>query len=891
MSAVKLGGEKSLASTVVTIQKDQGSSEFVMTIPNFTIGRSVTCDIKVNELVVSRIHLAVEIKYSRVFITDKNSSLGTFVNDIRIAPMTETQVKASDRVKVGDSILWFKLDGDAIEKTESNSEIEIQSETGSFHVEDHIPGIPDLKILRAESTDDTLREFDDAGDLRAQKLLNDAIREATTIVSNAEKQATGILSTAEKSARKITDGAYEKAEKILEDNSLEVKKLLEKARDEAVLLKTNQVQANERLFKETMDRASQLQEKFAAEGQRLRAQSQAEADLLISRARDEAARVREHTTKEMALLKSQVSADADFLIEEGERARTQGHEEAKRQLAKAREDIDLAHEQAIKDTEFLRSQVLSETKRAQALAEAAETEARTMIEQARIESGNLKNQALQESQKRLQQATDQANERHHNLLIEVEELRSEANHEVTAALANAKKEAARIKLEAQEESDRLRKLVKSEAELAHKHALAEAHEKANRELAQVYSEIDEQKLKLTNVCEDLKQQIQSRQIEFEKLVFDSNAQEQFLTHTLTQVTDAQIQAAKQNEASDIASKKSQATREELTKLEERHAVLLRGYADLEQKKKSIQDEISVETKRATDKLQDAVRDFQKQRDAKIQALIEENDKEAARLKSELVKSVQDQRFRMAQVIHQRLWKRLLQTLSEDQFEKLDEVSLDEINEGIQEHLASYSTEPTANLVSQKTAMQRQQRRNSKWLALGLTMGLAIGGAAYTVQEHLRAADLNAVLAKEQSQRSEELAARKYQPAQDLRVRETYADSVIFTQNFVQIYSDDDVQARWVKVATQYMYKQWKVDEEKTVEAISMLRTLVQVLESQRQKIHPDFVQQGRKKMDEHEEQTIQKVREVLGTAVKFEAYRRLEMKFISDELGKKTDIK
>jgi hypothetical protein len=108
---------------------------------------------------------------------------------------------------------------------------------------------------------------------------------------------------------------------------------------------------------------------------------------------------------------------------------------------------------------------------------------------------------------------------------------------------------------------------------------------------------------------------------------------------------------------------------------------------------------------------------------------------------------------------------------------------------------------------------------------------------------------------------------------------------------VQIYSDDDVQARWVKVATQYMYKQWKVDEEKTVEAISMLRTLVQVLESQRQKIHPDFVQQGRKKMDEHEEQTIQKVREVLGTAVKFEAYRRLEMKFISDELGKKTDIK
>jgi pSer/pThr/pTyr-binding forkhead associated (FHA) protein len=185
MSAVKLGGEKSLASTVVTIQKDQGSSEFVMTIPNFTIGRSVTCDIKVNELVVSRIHLAVEIKYSRVFITDKNSSLGTFVNDIRIAPMTETQVKASDRVKVGDSILWFKLDGDAIEKTESNSEIEIQSETGSFHVEDHIPGIPDLKILRAESTDDTLREFDDAGDLRAQKLLNDAIREATTIVSNA----------------------------------------------------------------------------------------------------------------------------------------------------------------------------------------------------------------------------------------------------------------------------------------------------------------------------------------------------------------------------------------------------------------------------------------------------------------------------------------------------------------------------------------------------------------------------------------------------------------------------------------------------------------------------------------------------------------------------------
>ncbi|HWU44668.1 MAG TPA: FHA domain-containing protein, partial [Bdellovibrio sp.] len=45
---------------------------------SFTIGRSLDCDIPLNETLVSRVHVVVSRRWNQIWIEDKNSSNGTF---------------------------------------------------------------------------------------------------------------------------------------------------------------------------------------------------------------------------------------------------------------------------------------------------------------------------------------------------------------------------------------------------------------------------------------------------------------------------------------------------------------------------------------------------------------------------------------------------------------------------------------------------------------------------------------------------------------------------------------------------------------------------------------------------------------------------------------------
>ncbi|MNS29040.1 hypothetical protein D3C72_610330 [compost metagenome] len=80
-----------------------------------------------------------------------------------------------------------------------------------------------------------------------------------------------------------------------------------------------------------------------------------------------------------------------------------------------------------------------------------------------------------------------------------------------------------------------------------------------------------------------------------------------------------------------------------------------------------------------------------------------------------------------------------------------------------------------------------------------------------------------------------------------------------------------------------MLKTWRVDEEKSIEVLAAAGALVKELESKRELIHPDFVKDGIAKMRGLEAQTTQRMKEILGTEVRLDSFRKFEKNFYSQE--------
>lgn len=201
---------------------------------------------------------------------------------------------------------------------------------------------------------------------------------------------------------------------------------------------------------------------------------------------------------------------------------------------------------------------------------------------------------------------------------------------------------------------------------------------------------------------------------------------------------------------------------------------------------------------------------------------------------------------------------------------------------------SLTADSSANLtpmIAEATRLRKRAHRN--WLVQGLLAGMALVFVFDKFSESVTGDHDPMKTAAEDSARlqREDLERRRFDPPQDAELRETYAASVIYTKDFVANYLNQDFQKQWLKKASSYFLKVWHVQEESVVEAIATINTLVKTLEERKQAIHPDYVKDGLKKMDDLETETMARVQELLGSEVRVQAFRSLEKssftKFIS----------
>ncbi len=76
------------------------------------IGRSRKCDIPIQDLSISKKHLLVRRnKETKVFIEDRKSTNGTFINDKQITANKEWELSDNDRIKTGNIVFKFLDEG------------------------------------------------------------------------------------------------------------------------------------------------------------------------------------------------------------------------------------------------------------------------------------------------------------------------------------------------------------------------------------------------------------------------------------------------------------------------------------------------------------------------------------------------------------------------------------------------------------------------------------------------------------------------------------------------------------------------------------------------------------------------------------------------------------
>jgi pSer/pThr/pTyr-binding forkhead associated (FHA) protein len=74
--------------------------------PKTSIGRNSENDISLNDVKVSRYHAEFTIDDEDCFIEDFNSSLGTFVNGVKI--ITRQLLKDRDEIQISDFVFVFR---------------------------------------------------------------------------------------------------------------------------------------------------------------------------------------------------------------------------------------------------------------------------------------------------------------------------------------------------------------------------------------------------------------------------------------------------------------------------------------------------------------------------------------------------------------------------------------------------------------------------------------------------------------------------------------------------------------------------------------------------------------------------------------------------------------
>jgi pSer/pThr/pTyr-binding forkhead associated (FHA) protein len=101
MEFLSLTGGRVVEVKFIVVGGKNAGREIPITGPEFLIGRADDCQMRPQSDRVSRRHCIVRLDEALVTVRDCGSKNGTFVNDERLEPQSERELKGGDKLKVG----------------------------------------------------------------------------------------------------------------------------------------------------------------------------------------------------------------------------------------------------------------------------------------------------------------------------------------------------------------------------------------------------------------------------------------------------------------------------------------------------------------------------------------------------------------------------------------------------------------------------------------------------------------------------------------------------------------------------------------------------------------------------------------------------------------------
>jgi pSer/pThr/pTyr-binding forkhead associated (FHA) protein len=800
---------KTLCKYTVTVQRKDQIMTKIVNEESFTIGRSVDCAISLTEDSISRVHLTVYRRQGQVWIEDKGSSNGTFVNNVKMAQNVLVNVVPEDKIRIGKSdyivslllevkeeeiadgaknestdfmksqLLAEKLVERKIEKVSIDKQLEMQNQVRE---KEKLP----QPLLERNSEESILQKK--AADLFAPKV--DPRLKQVDVPVPAEFDNNNPNSVIHFEGERVLHEAHKKAASIIYEGEIQAEK-----RVQAIYVQARERQAEADTY---------YQKKISAahkEADAVIMNNQGLGQELITQARHMAQELRDEVDLYVENMREKTRREVDHIIAE---ARTEADTVKKE-----------AFEKAISKAEIEASDILASAKsEAQDLVGFAKMQADEMLEKARAAiEGDLKDlrAQLEEKQKHV-----------HALRKEEEELEIRAQGEK------------------EEQEARIGELV------ANFKSLQDEMQVAQRDLAAV-------RVQESASYDHIKQQEQQGE--------ELKKQNQLLLQ----------------ERSNIESK--------VKELQSQMGHFNLDIQATEEKRKQMEGELNQQKAQLKDRLERERQQIIKDSEERLNEAQLEMGKRLQKLERELFEEIVSRRDKLVKEIIVIVETRIVKVLEPAKWDQVSSLIFEGVQAAIEGKALSF-TDPSTGAPKQSQSLERKKKKeHMRWLGMGMAGGLLaafLGVRTYNAVIQDRN-PMRTIANEDARKRKEDLEKRRFNPVQTNELKETYTDSVIYTKGFVDGYQETEFQKKLYKAASAYLLKTWRVDEDKSIQVLSMSSALVKELNEKRQAIHPDFVKDGILKMRGLEKQSMERMKTVLGSEVRLESYRRFERKFYEQE--------
>lgn len=564
--------------------------------------------------------------------------------------------------------------------------------------------------------------------------------------------------------------------------------------------------------------------------------------------------------------------------------------------------------------------IYQKAREAQAQAEIFQ---QTRIAEAHKEADAILTEFQKQGQELLHEARSLAQEIREEVDSYVQSLRQKAKKDAEDIVSEATLTAEKLKDEAlaqgreyaKKESDEYLRVTREEAD----RVLDFAKMKAEEVQARVQQEISEMETAAIRRREEISAEILKIQTEgreqAERMSADLAAKRLELERLHQDLREKAEESQRAGEALHLLKERGDDLRGELLRAQENLSSLRAQYGALSEQKatmesalKGLQDKqahLHIDISDLERKKEHSVKDYEAQKillkekldKERVQMSKAEEERqeelrlEAARRQQKIEQEILDEVFRkktsMVKEIHAAIEKEVVLLMEPEKWRKISPSVEGHISDAFEGKVASLSQSSVAG----RPVNVAKKRKNEKIRWVG--MGLAMGALGYFVSQMVvdkvsrDQTPMQTRVSNEAKKRQEDLEKRRFNPPQVEEVKETYTDSVIYTRNYVDIYTEAQFQQRLYKAASQYLLKTWRVDEDKSIQLISSANALVKELADRKSKIHPDFVKEGIEKMRALESQSLARMKEILGTEVRLESYLKFERNFYMEEVQRR----